>query len=177
MGTAVAQITVDQFVGLDLPEDREWELHNGKIVDKGQPSLKHRHVQGFVKRLLEEVFPEADVTIEYTFETSNDVRSADVGATTKERARSARHGLIGAPEFVVEVLSASNTVTALKEYRRLCFANGTEVFLTLDANDRSIELHLKGEKLSRIFGPGEVFEIQLFGRMVSLAVDQFFAEG
>ena len=90
MGIAMAaSLTVEDFARLDLPNGHEWELHNGGIVDRGHPSLSHRHLQRLIMDLLRTAFGDAaDVTIEYTFEIgANDVRSANVGATTKERAR------------------------------------------------------------------------------------------
>ena len=60
----------------------------------------------------------------------------------------------------------------MKEYRRLCFANGTEVFLTIDPDDRTIEVQLKGEKDSHIFVAGEMLEIRLLGVTASLPVDE-----
>ena len=88
----------------------------------------------------------------------------------------AGHELVGAPELVIEVISPSNTVAALKEYRRFSFANGTEVFLTVDANDRTIEMHVRSEKNSRIYAAGDTFHFKLFGTTVTLAVDQIFGQ-
>jgi hypothetical protein len=98
MGVTISSpVTVEDFANLDLPNGHEWELHNGEIVDVGHPSLNRRHLQRLIMDLLRTAFGEAaDVTIEYTFEIgANDVRSADVGVTTKERASQERTTWIG----------------------------------------------------------------------------------
>src|SRR5580698_10077298 len=130
-------VTVEQFINLDLPEGREWELHDGEIVDMGEPSLNHREFQRRIMQLLERLFPKAEVLIEFPFQCGNSFHSADVGMTSKDRRMKATRALDGAPELVVEVLSPSNTVQGLNKYRRVCFAHGAEVFLTVDSDDRT----------------------------------------
>jgi Uma2 family endonuclease len=177
MSTAITTpVTVEQFVSLDLPESREWELHNGEIVDMGEPSLKHRRLQRQILLILERLFPNADVLVEYPFRIEKSVRSADVGVVmSKDRASDDL--LEGAPELVVEVLSPSNTVTALKEYRRLCFAHGTQVFLTVDPDDRTVQVHVKDERDGHTYGAGEQIHIELFGLTVILTIDDIFSDG
>jgi Uma2 family endonuclease len=171
---ATTPMTVEQFMNLDLPDGHTWELHGGEIVDMGQPSLEHRDLQEQVRALLAQRFPGQHVRIEYPFEIGDhEIRSADVAVTEMERRRQARLALKGAPEIVVEVLSPSNTIVALKEYRRLCFASGTEIFLTLDAGDRTVEVQRRGEK-NQIFSSGERFQLEAFGTTTMLAVDEVF---
>ena len=174
--TATTPITVEKFMSLDLPQGHEWELHNGEVVDMGQPSLTHRDLQEKLRALLNQCFPNQHVRIEYPFQAGDgEVRAADVGVTSLERRKQSRLALKGAPEIVVEVLSPSNTISGLKEYRRLCFAHGTQFFVTVDPDDHTIEVQRKGEK-NNIFGPGEQFQIEAFGMDVTLSVDEIFAD-
>jgi Uma2 family endonuclease len=172
-----APITMEQFMKMDLPEGREWELHGGEVVDMGQPSLRHRDLQQRIRDLLVQLFPGRDALTEYPFQMGDDeVRSADVGMTSRERRKQSKLVLKGAPEIVVEVLSPSDTLAWLKEYRRLCFAHGAQVFLTVDPDDCTVEVHLKGKKSSMVFGAGEQFQIETFGMAATLAVDEIFAD-
>jgi len=178
MSTTIASpLTVEQFSQLDLPPDREWELHSGEVVDMGHPSPRHRRLQRQILHILERLFPDADVLIEYPFSPGNlrEVRSADIGVAA-DRERASETYLERAPDLVVEVLSPLNTVIALKEYRRLCLANGTKVFLTVDPNDRTVDVQLPKEKDSRTFIAGESFAISPFGTAVAIAVDEIFAQ-
>jgi Uma2 family endonuclease len=175
MSTAITTpVTVEQFMSLDLPEGREWELHDGEIVEIGEPSLNHRELQRRILHLLERLFPNAEVLIELPFQGGNSFRSADVGLTSRDRRSKATKVLEGAPELVVEVLSPSNTVKALKEYRRHCFDYGTQVFLTVDSDDRTVQVHLKGETDGRTYGAGEQISIELFGATITIDVAEIF---
>jgi Uma2 family endonuclease len=175
MSTAItAPVTIEQFMSLALPEGREWELHNGEIVDMGEPTLNHRELQRRILHLLERLFPNAEVLIEFPFQSGNSFRSADVGLTSRDRRSKATKVLEGPPELVVEVLSPSNTVTALKEYRRLCFANGTQVFLTVDSDDRTVQVHVKGETDGHTYVAKEQISIELFGATIIVVVAEIF---
>jgi len=172
-------ITVEDFKKLDLPEDREWELQNGEVVEMSLPKLVHRRLQHRIQKLCKQAFPDAAVLTEYPFEvqSSNDLRSADVGVTTKQRAFASteKGALIGAPELVVEVLSPSNSVYNMKRYRRLCFENGTQVFLLVDPDDNTVEVHLHADKQDRVLRPGEVLTLCLFGEQKTIPVAAIFA--
>src|ERR1700761_549753 len=90
MGAVSAKpVTIEAFDKLNLPEDRQWELRNGEIVEMSFPDLFHRDLQLRLAFLLQKAFPNAHVLVEYPFqiEETNDKRSADVGLTSQERRR------------------------------------------------------------------------------------------
>ena len=172
-------ITIAEFDKLDLPPNRKWELRNGEIVEMPFPSWIHKRLQRRISQLLEQAFPGAAVLEEMPFqiEATNDERGADVGITTKEREEETRRTRIlsGAPELVVEVLSPSNNIPDLKKYRRLCFEYGTEVFLTVDSDDNTIELHLRPGKQSTTLGVDDTLQFSLFETQASIPVREIFA--
>jgi Uma2 family endonuclease len=170
---------IEQFLTLELPEDREWELHDGEIVDTGAPSIDHRQIQLTISDLFRSLFPNAQILIELPFQIGNSYRSADVGITSKERRAKAKKLLDGAPELVVEVLSPSNTELALSKYRRLCFANGTRIFLLVDPDERVVQVWSRRESEARTlsvgdFAVGEQMAFELFGTTVTLKVEEIF---
>lgn len=134
--TSTRPITIEEFDKLDLPRSHNWELRNGEVVELSFPSWVHKLLQRRIARLLNQAFPGVEVLEEMPLqvEATNDKRSADVGATTQERSQTAAaaKALVGAPELVAEVISPSNTASELKQYRRVCFANGTTIFLLVD---------------------------------------------
>jgi Uma2 family endonuclease len=178
MSTVVSPITIEEFDKLDLPGDRQWELHDGELVEMPFPSPRHRDIQLQIVLVMKQVFPSAHVAMEYPFVANGSERSGDVAVTTKERARAAQslRWLEGAPELVVEVLSPSNTALGLAEYQELCFTNGCLIFWTVNDNNRTVEARRKGEPIARTYSSGEQIEISLFGETRSIAVDAIFAE-
>ena len=172
-------VTVEEFEKLVLPEDRIWELRAGEIVEVLFPNVTHRLLQNRILHLFEQTFPSAQVLIEYPFqiEETNDKRSADVAVTTRERTLEAvkRGVLLGAPELEVEVLSPSNTVQDMKQYRKLCFRYGTQIFLTVDEEDNTIEVHLQADRADRVLRIGDMLELSLFGDKKAIPVKAIFS--
>jgi Uma2 family endonuclease len=172
-------ITIEEFEKLDPPENRNWELHNGEVVEVPFASLIHKYLQHRILYLLMQAFPHAVVLIEFPFqvESTNDERSADVGLTTKERGQAslARGVLTGAPELVAEILSPSNSVLKLKQYRHLCFEHGTNVFLTVDPDDNTVEVHFEADRQDSVLRVGNSLRLSLFGGQQSIPVAAIFA--
>jgi Uma2 family endonuclease len=172
-------LTVEGFDKLDLPEDREWELRNGELVEMPHPALIHRFLQGRIFELFRAAFPNAIVLQEYSFEIpeTNDKRSADVGMTSRERGEEAleKGVLVGAPEVVVEVLSPSNSAADLRRDRRVFFEHGTLRFLVVDLDDRAIEVYVKGEKSAPTLNLDDTLEIAVFGERKTIPIRAIFA--
>jgi Uma2 family endonuclease len=177
--TSTRPITIEEFDKLDLPRDRNWELRNGEVVEVSFPSWVHKLLQRRVARLLNQAFPDVEVLEEMPLqvEATNDKRSADVGVTTRNRSQTAiaARALIGAPELVAEVVSPSNSATELKQYRRLCFANGTKVFLLVDPEDNTVEVYLESGKADSVLRPGDTLRLSLFGIQAAIPVASIFA--
>jgi Uma2 family endonuclease len=176
---ATNPITVEEFEKLRLPENRNWELRNGEVVEVSFAKLIHKWLQRQLYELLRQAFPNADVLVEYPFQIkeTNDVRLADVGLTTRERAQAcAELGILqGAPELVVEVLSPSNSMAELRRDRRVFFAHGTLVFLVVDADDSTIEVYRKQEKSVAILTVDDGLTLSLFGEEKTIPVGAVFA--
>jgi len=149
MSATTQPLTAEEFDRLDLPQDRNWELQDGEVVEVSFPLIVHRRIQKRVMTLLDPLFPQAEVLMEYPFQVGDhDKRSADVAVVSGNRAQAAgEQGILtGAPEMVVEVLSPSNTVMEMKRYRRLCLSHGTAVFLVIDPEDNTVDVFTKGIK-------------------------------
>ncbi len=74
MGVAAQSATPEQFLAMDLPEDAEYELHEGEVVRVTFPRVLHRVIQE---------------RIELPFTVGMSVRSAGVGVARTESIRSA----------------------------------------------------------------------------------------
>ena len=149
MSATTQPLTAEEFDRLDLPQDRNWELQDGEVVQTPFPLFVHRLIQMRVVALLSPLFPNAQVIMECPFQiAARDKRSADVAVVGKDRIQAASQKgiLTGAPEMVVEVLSPSNTVLEMKRYRRLCLSHGTAVFLVIDPEDNTVDVFTNGLK-------------------------------
>ncbi|MBV8730257.1 MAG: hypothetical protein JO336_10655, partial [Acidobacteriia bacterium] len=60
--------------------------------------------------------------------------------------------------------------------RRLCFEHGTEVFLTVDSDDNTIEVHLRPGKQSTMLGIDDTLQFSLFDTQASIPVRAIFAD-
>jgi Uma2 family endonuclease len=184
MKTAVSTIatkplTIEEFDKLDLPQDRNWELRNGELVEVTFPLIIHKDLQLRITDLCRAAFPNAHVLPEYPFQIpeTNDKRSADVAMTTRERGEEARKKgvLVGAPEVVVEVLSPSNSMAQLRRDRRVFFEHGTLLFLVVDPDDNTIEVYAKGEKTALTLGIEDTLELSVFGERKTIPVREVFS--
>ena len=179
MGAVITRpMTIEEFDKLDLPNDREWELHCGELAEMSFPDLVHKHLQHRLFQIFMRLFPRHDVLTEYPFEVaaSNDKRSADVAVVEGERAKRALQNRIleGTPELVVEVVSPSNSAEDLLEYRLLCLANQTLAFWVVYSKNNSIEVFHKDQQWAS-YGINDSIPISLLGVEASIPVRDIFA--
>lgn len=98
-----------------------------------------------------------------------DLRAADLAFVPRSRwqAFGADDHLHGAPDFVVEVLSPSNSAEDIQETKQLCLANGCREFWLLFPRLRQIEvstpagsrMYRDGETISSIVFAGHSFVV------------------
>ncbi len=179
MATTTANtLTIAEFDKLDLPKDRDWELHEGELVEVTFPTIKHKKLQARVTEMMKVLFPDCLVMIEFPFQlmNSNDKRSADVAVIDGARDKIAdQQGILnGTPDMVIEVLSPSNSLTEMRRYRQLCLRHDTQVFWIVDPKDNSVEVYLK-DGTSAVYESGATVPLSLLGFKTTIAVDAIFA--
>jgi len=179
MATTTARLlTIAEFDKLDLPEDRDWELHEGELVEMTFPIIDHRMLQQRLLKIFEPLFPAHHVMMEYPFQLKeiNDKRSADVAVVERGRAQTAKQqGILnGTPDMLIEVLSTSNSASEMRRYRRLCFRHDTLIFVMVDLKDNTVEVFLK-DRTSAVYEPGGAVPIALLGVEATVAVNEIFA--
>jgi Uma2 family endonuclease len=150
-----------------------------KLVGVTYPNLRHRLLQQRLADVLRPLFPNAEVLTEFPFQVGErlEVRSADVGVANRGRVlAAANEGRIftGAPDLVIEVLSPSNSLRKLKQYRSLCSNSGASVFWVVDADDNTVDTYVRQQKLPRVWDCGEELPVELLGREVSIPVREIF---
>lgn len=171
-------VTVAEFRHLDLPEDAQYELHEGKVVRERFPNVLYRRVQNRILSRLAAAFgPKSGAmpVLELPFESGENVRSADIGVVSRSRVESAtRAWLDGAPELVVEVVSPSCGYAELTAYKRLCFGAGRESFWVVDPAEKTVTVYQNRDRSIRAYEGAEEIPIEVAGVSVSLTVNTIF---
>ncbi len=170
-------MTVDQYREIPSQRDVQQELHWGQLVTLTRPKARQIKLQSRLVRLLRPMAERLGyVESELPFRAlpEYDLRAADVAFISQQRwdETGDDDDLAGAPEIVIEVVSPSNTMTALKELAALCLSAGTMEFWIVNPQNRTISVTRRGST-TVLYREGESIEIELFGAAV--AVSQVFA--
>jgi Uma2 family endonuclease len=169
-------LTVDEFLELDLPEDRGWELHEGELAEVTVPVWLHSAIQKRLEKLLSGQLPNHFAMDEMSFRTGRSVRRADVGVTTRERAQGALGARIlnGAPELVVEVFSPSNKPHQIAAYRQLCFDNGTLAFWLVRGEEKTVTVWLRDDPKVVTYEGSESIPLRPFAEELTVDLPSIF---
>lgn len=169
-------MTFEEAARLPEPKGFRYELHHGELVEVPFPKLLHTRVQRRLRQLLEKA-GDGVVEIEIGFRAlpEFEYRRADVAYLTKERWESPGPDgyLRGAPELVIEVLSPSNTVSEMRDRRKLCLGNGSVEFWVVDPDEREVEVWTRDGR-PVVYRPGQQIPL-FFAAGASIPVDAIFA--
>jgi Uma2 family endonuclease len=143
MSTQAGLMTVEEFLKLPDPPGGYYELVHGEVELMPFPKRGHQRRQSRIHILLWRLAGEkGEVGTEYAFRPTLEYNmwQADVAFVRAEREDAVgRHEyLMGAPDLVVEVLSPSNTPSAIRERRRVCIENGCSSFWVVDDDDQHV---------------------------------------
>ena len=176
MATTTGVMTVEQF--RQLPENGSfyYELRHGEAVPVTRPKLKHSLIQKRLEKLLEQAVPDMFVSLEFPFRAlpEHELRIADVALVSTDRIREAdcEDNLHGAPEWVVEVLSPSNTVAEMNDKEKLCLENGSKEFWVVDPELRQVKVATP-DGITTTFRSGQHIPLRSFGGG-AVNVDEIF---
>jgi Uma2 family endonuclease len=146
MGATTGLVTVAEFERMQDPPGFRLELHHGEVVKVPPPKPKHVAVQNRLAQILRTAVPSTwIVMMELPFrpQAEHEVWVADVGVIDAVRWHDAERASaypVGAPQMVIEVLSASNTVTDMFDREQTCFNGGCHEFWVIDADKRQVHV-------------------------------------
>ncbi|MBC8167311.1 MAG: Uma2 family endonuclease [Bryobacteraceae bacterium] len=149
-------VTIEEFDRLEWPEDTEYELFEGEVLEVSHPALSHRLIQERLRDLLNETSGTKTVHMELAWQITatppQTKRSADVAVLSPDRLRDAirRKVIDGPPDLVVEILSPSNSGSSLNRLEKLCLANGSIEFWTVDPETRTIRIRAAGSHVVHV---------------------------
>lgn len=167
MPATTGLMTVDEFRQLPETGPFYYELRHGELVKVTRPKKKHAVIQKRICRILEQHAGEKFwAQEEMTFRPlpEHELRVADIGLVTSARwdETSPDDNLPGAPGFVIEVLSPSNTVQEIFEKEQLCLENGCREFWVVDPKLRQVKVS-KPDGITRTYQMGHEIPLDLFG--------------
>ena len=137
-----APITFDEFMRIPDPAAGHLELHDGEVVTVPPRTHSHARIQQLLFLLLHPlVWRKGFLNIELPFRTSgNELWQADLAFVVEERSDIPDPYLVGAPDWVIEVLSPSNTVSEMNQKIDVCMKNGCRSFWLVDPKRRTVSV-------------------------------------
>lgn len=141
-------LTFEEFERLPDPDFGKLELREGIVVTMPPPRTGHALIENKLLRLLFARISDRWFGMT-SFGCRIGVRSyliPDIGITTAERMEQAPEDgyFLGSPEFVVEVLSPSNSAEQIELKRALYFSHGCQEFWVVNPLRRGVTVHRFG---------------------------------
>ncbi len=178
--TTSALMTIEEFE--QLPDDgKRYELVEGELVEMGYNKSGHTriamHLAGLIYSHLR-ADPRGLVLIEAACRLSSDpatVRIPDVAFFTQRRAEAIQRNdfFQGAPDFVAEVVSPSDTASGLNEKVRQYFAAGSRVVVVVYEDSKQVHLY-RSQTEVQIIGADDRFAIPELLPGWSVEVNELF---
>ena len=158
-------ITVGDFDRLEEPDELDYELDEGELVVMTKPRPLHNRIAERVFRALDrylESHPVGEAFIfEYLFVLSPSTKRApDVSFLRAERAKKIdpNADIPGAPDLAVEVLSPTDTVTAMRRKIRQYFSAGAQCVWIVYPETREVEVWLEAARPQAVLQETDLLE-------------------
>jgi Uma2 family endonuclease len=181
MAVETAFLTLAEYAALDEPDERfVSELVRGVVVREPRPGSEHGRAQVAVAHALKRWARTvgADVTAESGYILSDDpptLRGPDVAVVVDPRSSRGEPGgwTRGAPDVVVEVLSPSDTSSAMQE-KTLDYLNaGAKLIWLVDPTARTVTV-VRADGTARILRARDTLQGEDILPGFSVAVSEFF---
>ena len=158
-------MSVEEFDRLAEPDELSYELDEGELVVMTKPRPLHNRIAERLFRALDrylETYPIGEVFIfEYLFVLGPTIKRApDVSFLRSERAKKIdpHVDIPGAPDLAVEVLSPTDTVSAMRRKIRQYFAAGTQCVWIVYPETREVEIWKQPSQPQKVLQETDVLE-------------------
>jgi Uma2 family endonuclease len=178
MATSTGLLTVEQFAAVPRTDTPD-ELVDGEVISMPPASNDHTFTQRRLFKLLLPHERDGSVLTEFAFAgsaTRQLVRIADVASLSNERrSRSSEHPYLrGTPEFVIDVLSPSNTAIEMNRRMWEAFDGGCSEFWMLDPESRTVQVSTT-DGASHSYPEGQEVPVRVLGG-VPIPLDAIFSD-
>jgi Uma2 family endonuclease len=156
--TEERKITVKELFEMELEEGYFYELINGNIVRKQAPAPPHQRVSMEISTIMNVFIKEKQLgklfaaPIDVFFDDHNNTQP-DILFVKKEREfLITKHGIEGAPDLIVEILSPSTFKVDRKDKFNTYLFFGVSEYWIVDPKNQSIEVYvLENDKYNMEF--------------------------
>jgi Uma2 family endonuclease len=139
MVTSSQTITLQDFLQRpNIEASPAWEFINGETIQKNMPTIDHSILQ---KRLVAaidatnsgyEAFPE----LRCVLKTNSVV--PDIAIIRRDRLPPSNQPIVGAPDWLIEILSPDQSTTKLIEKIQICLNEGTQLGWLIDSTEQVV---------------------------------------
>jgi Uma2 family endonuclease len=151
-------LTIEEFLSLDLPEDRKYELDEGEIVELTLPSHSHNQIAYRITDLLKTWNRKTKAGRVYPADSpyalgEGTLRAPDVTFVRNERLENfnEERPFAGAPDLAVEVVSPSDRRSQLmKKVNQYLTAGAQEVWLVYPNTQTVMAITERDERTFRV---------------------------
>jgi Uma2 family endonuclease len=183
MATDTTLLTLEEYATLDEPDDAcVSELVRGVVAREPRPGRAHGRVQVRVAHALETWARsvDAEVTVESGYilcEEPATLRGPDVAVVLAPRSGEGEPGgwVRGAPDLVVEVLSPSDTSTAIQQKLLDYLRAGTKLVWIVDPTARAVTVY-RSDGSARVLLERDVLEGEDVLAGFSVPLTELFGE-
>ena len=149
-------LTFKDYERLTPPDNGNFELHNGKIIFMASPLAKHQIVSGNLHAAIHSHIRQNKLGVVLTAPmdtilTPNDTVQPDLLFITNERLNIIDRQVKGAPDFVIEILSGSNTPKEMSYKKYLYESTGVREYWVINIEKQIITQYenVEGEFIRR----------------------------
>ncbi len=150
---ALSPITLDEFSRLpNIEESPAWELINGQVLQKPMPTFYHSLLQKYLVRAIDntdscyEAFPELRCIL------SEISVVPDITIIHKNRIPLDNSPILGAPDWMIEILSNNQSTTKLITKIQTCLTEGTKLGWLIDSQEQIIMIFRPNQPLQLVSG-------------------------
>jgi Uma2 family endonuclease len=180
MATTTQRLTLQDFLALpNIEESPAWEYADGQASRKPMPTAYHSILQ---KRLTAaivlanssyEAFPELRCIL------SRNSVVPDITVIHHNRIPSGNTPVEGAPDWMIEILSADQSTTKLIAKMQMCLREGTQLGWLIDPDEQVVMVLLPDMRVNLLRGSDSLWDASrrlpvLQGINLELTVEQVF---
>ena len=149
-------LTFKDYERLTPPDNSNYELHNGKIIFMASPIAPHQIVSGNLHAVIHTYIRKNKLGIVLTAPmdtilTPNDTFQPDLLYVSAERSHIIERQVKGAPDFIVEILSESNSTKEMSYKKYVYESTGVKEYWVINIIKQTITQYenVEGEFLLR----------------------------
>ncbi len=180
MATIAGLITIAEYEKIPNPDGGHYQLQDGELIFVPYPRPLHRQIQMAIFIALHRLiggFGFGCVELGFRPTPEYNEWAADVAFVARERwqATDKQKTMVGAPDLIIEVMSASNTVLDMNRREAVCLANGSRQFWLVDPEMQIVRVSISGDNKVLTYRAGDDIDLADFGGG-KLSVAEIFAE-